>query len=241
MAEARSLAASGTLAVGLSFVAGFVDTFGFVALFSLFTAHVTGNFVLIGSEFARSGPGVVAKLLALPVFMATVAAVCSIVRAYERAARPVLTSLLILQAVLLGAFMAAGVVRGPFTDADAVDAVITGLIGVAAMAVQNAGARLAFPALVPTTVMTGNVTQFVIDGVDALSSASTDVRAAARGRLKRFVPALLPFAVAAIVGGVAFAKAAYWGLLLPLAILTALIVIEYWPATTDRASLETRP
>jgi uncharacterized membrane protein YoaK (UPF0700 family) len=34
----------------LSFVAAFVDTCGFVALFSLFTAHVTGNFVLIGAQ-----------------------------------------------------------------------------------------------------------------------------------------------------------------------------------------------
>lgn len=232
-AETRPLAAPATLAVGLSFVGGFVDTFGFVALFSLFTAHVTGNFVLIGAELVQSGPGMVAKLLALPVFTVAVAAVCLMVRASEGAARPVLIPLLVLQAVLLTAFMAAGLVRAPFAGADAWDAVITGMVGVAAMAVQNAAARLAFPALVPTTVMTGNVTQFVINAVDVLHPATPDAHAAARKTLKRFLPAILSFTAGAILGAVVYGRASYWGLLMPVAILTALIVFENrWPQPT---------
>jgi uncharacterized membrane protein YoaK (UPF0700 family) len=229
MAEVHPPAAPGLLAIGLSFVGGFVDTFGFVALFYLFTAHVTGNFVLIGAELvhpAQAMPGLVAKILALPVFMAAVAAVCLTVRAYERTARPVLNSLLILQLVLLVVFMAAGLARAPFDDADAWDAVITGMIGVAAMAVQNAAARLALPALVPTTVMTGNVTQLVIDAVDALRPSSAESRAATLGRLKRFVPPILSFTFGAIFGAVAFAAASYWGLLLPLTVLAMLIVVD---------------
>jgi hypothetical protein len=35
--------------VSLGFLAGDVDTLGFIALFGLFTAHVTGNFILIGA------------------------------------------------------------------------------------------------------------------------------------------------------------------------------------------------
>jgi uncharacterized membrane protein YoaK (UPF0700 family) len=40
------------LGISLGLIAGYVDTAGFVALFGLFTAHVTGNFVLIGSELS---------------------------------------------------------------------------------------------------------------------------------------------------------------------------------------------
>ena len=39
----------------LAAIAGYVDTLSFVALFGLFTAHVTGNFVLIGAETAGFG------------------------------------------------------------------------------------------------------------------------------------------------------------------------------------------
>ena len=34
----------------LAFTAGCTDTIGFVALYGLFTAHVTGNFVLLGAS-----------------------------------------------------------------------------------------------------------------------------------------------------------------------------------------------
>src|SRR6266478_2493539 len=42
---------------------GYVDTCLFVALFGLFTAQVTGNFVLIGAELVHHGVGIASKLL----------------------------------------------------------------------------------------------------------------------------------------------------------------------------------
>src|SRR5206468_13135064 len=70
---------TGSKTYGLSFIAGYVDTAVFVGLFGLFTAHVTGNFVLIGSELVHRRPDVWPKLLAFPVFVVAVAAAVKIV------------------------------------------------------------------------------------------------------------------------------------------------------------------
>src|SRR3546814_3698052 len=70
-------------------------------------------------------------------------------------------------ALLLG-FMAAGLYIQPVIDPDALPAVLTGLAGVAAMAVQNGTGRLVLGNHAPTTIMTGNTTQAVIDAVDIL-------------------------------------------------------------------------
>ena len=43
---------------------------------------------------------------------------------------------------------------------------VAGLLLAAAMGVQNATGRLVLASQAPTTVMTGNVTQLVIDAVD---------------------------------------------------------------------------
>ena len=54
---------------------------------------------------------------------------------------------------------------GPFPDSDARAALATGFAGVAAMAVQNAVQRIHLGNLPPSTLMTGNTTQVVLDAV----------------------------------------------------------------------------
>lgn len=212
-------------ACGLAFVAGFVDVVGFVALFGLFTAHVTGNFVLIGAEIVHSGVGVVAKLLALPVFIMAVIAVRFVVLAYERREASPLRCLLLLQTVLLLGFMAAGHYIQPVVDPDTLPAVLTGLLGVAAMAVQNGTGRLVLGSHAPTTIMTGNTTQAVIDAVDILRlPADAELRKAAADRFRRMVPAIAAFATGAILGAVGYLLGSFWCLLLPSACLLALAV-----------------
>ncbi len=217
----------------MSFVAGYVDTIGFIALFSLFTAHVTGNFVLAGATLATVAAGgvsvgLIGKLLALPVFVIGVALTALALRSIKsstgstgRAAR----AALLLQTVGMLLFMLAGLWAQPILDADAPSAIICGMLGVLAMSVQNAASRLVFSDMAPSTVMTGNVTQLVIDGLDiwrAVDSASAE---SASARVSKMLPSVMAFLVGALSGGVGYQFLGFSALLVAVAALVLAIVI----------------
>ncbi|CAB3799116.1 YoaK family protein [Pararobbsia alpina] len=212
----------------LASIAGYVDTFGFVALFGLFTAHVTGNFIMIGAAFAGADHGLLIKWLAFPAFVAGVVFARVLDnRLLHRGHGVHACALYALQAALLAGFMAAGVLAMPVIDADAPMTIACGLLGAAAMGVQNAHGRLTARSVVPNTVMTGNVTQAVIDAFDLLfSSGEPKARQAARSRLLRTLPPVAGFAIGAGAGAAGYLFASFWALLLPLAGLCVLAVLS---------------
>ena len=205
-----------TASIGLGFVAGYVDTLGFVALFGLFTAHVTGNFVLIGATLAHSSGTILLKLLVFPAFVLAVALARLIALWLERRERPVMRPLLLLQLGLLVAFACAGWVAMPIDQPDSTWAIWAGVLGAGAMGIQNAAARLALPTMAPTTVMTGNVTQLVIDAVDLLRGGAGE---AIRQRGIGLIVPIIAFAAGAIVGAFGYAYAGFVALLLPISIV----------------------
>ena len=69
----------------LSFTAGFLDSFTFLALYGLFVAQVTGSFVLAAAAIVTNEQGALTKLLAIPVFLLAAA---SSSRPGSRATRP---------------------------------------------------------------------------------------------------------------------------------------------------------
>ena len=206
----------------LAFTGGFVDTLGFVALFGLFTAHVTGNFVLIGAAMAGDGHAdVVGKLLALPTFVIGVAATRLFQLQRERQGRDTAAPLVAIQLAGLVAFMFAGVGAGPFAHGGGMHAIGVGLMGVLAMSVQNTAARSVFSRLTPSTVMTGNVTQLVMDLVDIATRAPG--MAAAGARLHKAWPPVATFAAGSLAGGLGYAHAGFWALLAPCIALAVLL------------------
>jgi uncharacterized membrane protein YoaK (UPF0700 family) len=208
----------------LAAVAGYVDTLSFVALFGLFTAHVTGNFVLIGAGVAGYGQGVFIKLMAFPAFIAGVA-ISSVLARRQKSAGPLEVAFLlyVLQATLLLAFCVAGIaIAGP-ADPNSWSAISCGMLGAAAMGVQNAHGRLVPRASVPNTVMTGNVTQLILDSVDLLSPyTQAEEKATARARFVKMAPAVAAFAAGAAAGALGYRIVGFWALLLPFVVLASL-------------------
>ena len=193
-----------TLPPLLSLNAGYVDTAGFLALHGLFSAHVTGNFVTLAAALVSGTSGALGKLLALPVFCIFIVATRLIAFRLARQGLPVLRIMLGLKLGLLS--LAAGLALrwGPFTNADAWPALITGMALVSAMAIQNAAHRIHLGNAPPTTLMTGTTTQIMIDLADVLHGLAGDKRAAAQARMAR-----MSLSVAAFASGCAMAALLY--------------------------------
>jgi uncharacterized membrane protein YoaK (UPF0700 family) len=129
---------------------------------------------------------------------------------------PVVRPLLALKVVLLAAAAAIIIGLGPFGDADNLLAIIAGLMLVAAMAIQNAIQRVHMASLPPTTIMTGNSTQLMLDVADYFwAHGDPTLRDIVRTRLGNLSRAVLSFAGGCALAALAMDHAGDWCFVLP--------------------------
>jgi uncharacterized membrane protein YoaK (UPF0700 family) len=143
--------------------AGAADVIGFLALGGLFTAHITGNLVVLAAHYVIGRFSQLGPLLSVPVFVAVLGTVTLAFGSLDKPLRSRRRGLLLLQVILLSGFLELGATFGPFADADDAMAVLAGMLGVAAMATQNALVKPALPGSPSTAVLTTNITQLTID------------------------------------------------------------------------------
>ncbi|VBW12200.1 putative permease [Burkholderia pseudomallei] len=198
----------------LTFNGGYVDTAGFLALQGLFTAHVTGNFVTLGATLVAGSTGAIAKLLALPVFCGVVLAAGVARRLMLRAHAPALKILLGAQWLLLVAGAALAIRLGPFANGDAWPAIATGMALVMAMAIQNAVHRLHLPDALPTTLMTGTVTQLMLHLSERIAGDAAPVRGSP-ARLPNKAWTVVTFALGCAAAALAYLLGGAWAFALP--------------------------
>jgi uncharacterized membrane protein YoaK (UPF0700 family) len=218
------LRSSWLLPAVLSTTAGAVDVIGFLALGGLFTAHITGNVVIVAAHYVTGGFSQIGPLLAVPVFMAVMGLVTLASSAIARAGSSPLRQLLWLQTALLAGFLGIGVGFGRFPDADSSIAVLAGMLGVAAMATQNVLGKLALKGAPSTAVMTTNITQLTVDlATLARSRADPDELAKAGRRARMTFACVIGFIVGCAAGAALEVKLGLWALALPV-VLSALAV-----------------
>lgn len=78
----------------------------------------------------------------------------------------------------------------------------------------------------PTTIMTGNTTQIIVDLVDLPSTFEAEGKAI-RGRLRKMIPALAGFASGAALGALGYSMLSLWCVMLPAVLLTALSFLTW--------------
>lgn len=156
----------------LTAIAGYCDTITFVAADKIFSAHVTGNFIVFAYQMIKGGDGDAwIKLLTFPIFIVSV-----MIGGWIAAKFINKHFLLLLEGTLLIGggiityslgYLEDGQIRWPMY--------LVTMIVVFAMGFQNAYGKL-FPkdTFGPTTMMTGNVTQFALDLKNVLTYGFRD-------------------------------------------------------------------
>ncbi|TMJ24827.1 MAG: DUF1275 domain-containing protein [Alphaproteobacteria bacterium] len=192
----------------LGFISGFVDTLGFIALFGLFAAHITGNVVLIAASIVDHRYGIALKLMAIPTFIVAAIVTRFFIIRRERQLLDATTPVLLAEAALLAGFMAMALASAPFDGRESPAAIATGLLAAAAMGVQNTAAR------------TFLMMQIIVDIVDLLHGHG-DLHAK-RERLSKLVPLMLAFGAGALLGAVGYVVIGFLALVAPIAAAAAL-------------------
>jgi uncharacterized membrane protein YoaK (UPF0700 family) len=233
-ASAAADLASRALPFVLSLIAGSTDIIGFLGLNGLFTAHITGNLVVLAAHIVAGDPTIFSYVLSVPVFMMMLFLTRLLAGGLEQAGVSTLRPLLLLQLFFLVVFLSICVVAGPWRDADAILAVIAGMCGVAAMAVQNALVQISLTNTPTTAVMTTNVTHLMLDLGEVLVGRDHAKAARARTRAMHTLPVIVGFAIGCVLGAAFQAATGLWSLALPTGL--ALLAFAMALADRDRAS-----
>jgi uncharacterized membrane protein YoaK (UPF0700 family) len=223
LVESRELRA---LLIVLSITAGCTDIISFLGLNGLFTAHITGNLVILAAHFF-SGGAQLAPMLSVPVFIVTIGLTRMLGSNLQSRGWVPLQPLLILQFLLLTGFLVLCVGPGAQFDPNGTAAIIAGMLGVSAMAVQNALVQISLKGAPPTAAMTGNVTLFANSIGEIMLGKDPAETAAAYKRASRTLSVILGFAVGCGLGATAQTAIGLWSLALSAGLALLALGISY--------------
>jgi uncharacterized membrane protein YoaK (UPF0700 family) len=213
-----SVAVRPRLAIVLAAIGGWVDAIGFLTLFGLFTAHLSGNTARLGVAIGQ-GEASTALTYAVPIVVFFGGAVLGVAFMTARHARGrgAMAALLAVEATLVATFMVVGTLLRDAGDLTPRSAAYYGLavLAVAAMGLQTAALRHAAGVPVHTTFITGMVTHLAeaVVGVARREDRDASQRAGVYGSL------VAAYIVGASSGAALEGPWALWALSIPVAVL----------------------
>jgi uncharacterized membrane protein YoaK (UPF0700 family) len=217
----------------LSLTAGSVDVISFLGLGGLFNAHITGNLVILASHLVSGDSAPVALLLSVPVFIVGLGVTRVIAGALEAIGVATLRPLLLLQLVLLAGFLFLCMLAGFRVDPSAPNGIVAGMLGVLAMAVQNALVQISLRGAPSTAVMTTNLTRFMMDLGEILLGRDEVGVTTARARARHTLPAIVGFTVGVALGTASETSFGLLALVLPTGLAVLAMVLALGWSTTN--------
>lgn len=199
-----------------------VDVIGFLRL-DLFTAHVTGDIVVVGALLVRHDRVNPAQILAVPVFMIAVAATWLAAKMLGKHGNDLMRPLLSIQFLLIACVSIFSGVTKPSTDPHGMTATIAAMIAVTAMGCQFALLRLALPVAPSTAVMTGNLTNAVL-GIMDLSARTEPLLLSDPRKIMAALRLLAGFLLGCVIAAIAAMFLGDWAWSLP-AVLSGIAVL----------------
>lgn len=198
----------------LSLTAGSVDVISFLALNGLFVSHITGNLVILAVRIVDVGEAPLALVLSIPIFVFVLALTKYCAHKLENADYNTLKILLLIQFLFLLGYLLIGINLHKPIHSTTLLAVLAGMLGVSAMAVQNALVQISLKGVSATAVMTTNVTRFVMDSMEVFIHKHSPEAVDAKKRALNILPVIIGFIIGCAAGALLEAHFGLFALLL---------------------------
>ena len=235
--------------VAVAWVAGFVDAVGFLTLYGLFTAHMSGNSVDVGLALgARNWVTALFRFTPIVTFVLGVALGSTVLEvSSRRQTRPLVAVVLGLESLLLAAYWVCSDIwrqGAVWRPADGAFYVLTALLTLA-MGVQNTTLRRVGKRVIHTTFVTGMLTEVTIESIKLLFWFGDRVRNSGSHRWRRVKRALVVvqrqeafnhsvaltgiwalYVVGAMLGTISELRVGSVALLAPVVVLLALAALD---------------
>jgi uncharacterized membrane protein YoaK (UPF0700 family) len=202
----------------------------FIGLGGLFTAHITGNLVVLIARVVAGEHAPIPYILSVPAFIAALAVTTLLAALLGRARIASLRPLLILQRLLLFGCFIICVATDVRIDPVGGRALIAGMLAVSAMAVQNAIAQVSIKDMPATAVM------LVVDFIAVLSERDRNLAPKAGARAKHTGPTILGFLLGCGLGAGCEVFFGLWALALPTGLAFLALVIGLGSRLEERRS-----